>query len=119
MKRNLFRLFMLKFISLFLIPIIGFCNDTSQIPSINDMMSIEDQRKTGVIRLKQNEKMELSKWLVAHGFYDRHENPSETFPLVITRNIGTQMTLSDGSEWQIAPEDVSTAKGWEVATKIE
>ncbi len=42
-------------------------SDTS-IPSINSLMSIEDQQKTGVIKLSQIQKMELAKWLVTHGY---------------------------------------------------
>ncbi|MCH9630902.1 MAG: hypothetical protein S4CHLAM37_09120 [Chlamydiia bacterium] len=96
-----------------------FCLGASEVPSINDMMSIEDQRRTGVIRLKQNQKMQLAKWLVAHGFYERHEKVTpKAPPLYLKSNIGSQMTLSDDSDWEIAPEDVKTAKDWKDNPKV-
>lgn len=110
-----------KHLQLFLYTALGLiCFSATEIPSINDMMSIEDQRKTGVIRLKQAQKMELARWLVEHGFYEHHAKVDPKYPpLLIQRNIGTLITLTDGSEWEIAPEDISTAKTWKIMDKIE
>ena len=113
MRKNLYS-------SLYLIGIALTFFSATTVPSINEMMSIEDQRKTGVIRLKQFQKMELARWLVKHGFYDRHDKiEPKTPPLTITKNIGTLVTLSDGSNWEIAPEDVHITKKWHLSDRIE
>lgn len=109
-----------KSLCLFFLFITSFCLAETEVPSINDLMSIEDQRRTGVIKLKQNQKMELAKWLVAHGFYNNNENAIQEEPAVyIKRNIGSEITLSNNSEWVIAPEDVPIAKSWEGNPRVK
>lgn len=93
-----------------------FCDgyaDTS-VPSINDLMSIEDQNKTGVIRLTQNQKMELAKWLVAHGYYQDEKNYEVLSGPKVALNVydGKIIQLSDNSVWEISPEDRKTSQSW-------
>ena len=51
------------------------CYTDTAIPSINTLMSIDDQQRTGVIKLTQTQKMELAKWLIQHGCYQRPPQP--------------------------------------------
>lgn len=94
--------------------------DTS-IPSINDLMSIEDQNKTGVIRLNQKQKMELAKWLVKHGYYDDLKSYEVLHAVTVSINIhnGKIIQLSDDSVWEIAPDDVVTSQSWLSAIPIK
>lgn len=87
--------------------------DTS-IPSINDMMSIEDQKNTGVIKLNQKQKMELAKWLVKHRYYEDIASYQEIHALTVSLNVydGKIIQLSDNSVWEIAPDDVVTSQKW-------
>ena len=87
--------------------------DTS-IPSINDMMSIEDQNKTGVIKLNQKQKMELAKWLVEHRYYEDIASEQELHALTVSLNVydGKIIQLSDNSVWEIAPDDLVISQTW-------
>lgn len=87
--------------------------DTS-IPSINDLMTIEDQNKTGVIRLTQNQKRELAKWLVAHGYYEDQKTYEVLSGPKVSLNVygGKIIQLSDNTVWEIAPEDIKISETW-------
>ena len=97
----------------------GYADTT--IPSINDIMTIEDQNKTGVIRLNQKQRMELAKWLMKHGYYD-DEKPYEVLHgTKISLNIydGKILQLSDNSVWEIAPEDRIISAAWLSAIPVK
>lgn len=96
----------------FLICFISMCFGEVNIPSINDIMSVEDQRKTGVLGLKQRQKMELAKWLVDHGYYEAEKTNSSDDNLTLTMNDKKDLQLSDGSLWEVAPEDVAISSTW-------
>lgn len=88
------------------------------IPSINDLMSIEDQQRTGVIKLSQKQKMELATWITEHCYRSPKctspENASSTSHLSISLNVynGKILQLSDNSVWEVAPEDRTISQGW-------
>lgn len=87
--------------------------DTS-VPSINDLMSIEDQKKTGVIRLSQQQKMELAKWLVEHRYNPEAAADELIHALTIALNVsdGKILELSDNSVWEVAPDDLVISQSW-------
>lgn len=94
------------------------CFGEVNIPSINDIMSVEDQRKTGVLGLKQRQKMELAKWLVDHGYYEEKKTNSSDDSLTLTMNDKKELQLSDGSIWEVAPEDVPISSAWAANVEV-
>lgn len=93
--------------------------DTS-IPSINDLMSIEDQKKTGVIRLNQKQKMELAKWLMEHEYNAEAASNEILHALKVALNVsdGKFLELSDNSVWEISPDDLMISQSWLSAVPV-
>jgi len=88
--------------------------DTS-VPSINELMSIEDQKRTGVIRLTQQQKMELAKWMVEHHYnLSAESDESILYAPTVVLNVsdGKIIELSDNSVWEIAPDDLAISQTW-------
>ncbi len=95
------------------------------IPPLSDMMSIEVQKKTGVIRLKQYERKELAKWLSENCFAHKKEikEPTDTsqyLQVVLNIDSGKKLQLTDNSIWEIDPNDVRISSGWlsDISVKI-
>lgn len=101
-------------------PMLCYC-DTTLIPSINDIMSLEDQKTTGVIRLTQEQKKALAEWFVKHGYYEMQAKVNYNHVLTISINIGggQKIVLSDNSVWEVAPEDQELASGWLGSNPVE
>lgn len=91
------------------------------IPSINDIMSIEDQTTTGVIRLTQEQKMALAKWIVDHGCYKKEQVEDTIHALKVSLNVegGRLIQLSDNSVYEIAPKDREITSTWISAIPIK
>lgn len=96
-----------------MIGLVALYPDTS-IPSINELMSIEDQQRTGVIRLTQKQKMELAKWLVEHQYNAEAASDEIIHALTVALNIagGKFIELSDNSVWEISPDDLVVSQSW-------
>ncbi len=79
--------------------------------SLNDVMSQDEQRKTGVSQLTSAQKQELEQWM-NNTFVLKMV--SSTAPLTLQENIqgGAQLQLSDGSVYEIAPTDQAKATFW-------
>lgn len=79
---------------------------------LNELMSQDEQQKTGVSKLSQMQKQELEKWM-NEKFVLKSTN-SETHPLTLEENLqsGSQLKLSDGSIYEIAPSDRSKTTFW-------
>lgn len=77
---------------------------------LDDVMSADDQKKTGVSTLNVDQKKALETWV------DQQcaSNTEQSKPLTIAENLnsGTQLRLSDGSLYEIAPEDRDLASVW-------
>jgi hypothetical protein len=84
-------------------------------------MTLEDQTKTGVIRLNQKQKSELAKWLVKHGYYEDLQSYQVLHAATVSINIknGKMLELSDNSVWEIAPEDTDISASWLSAIPIK
>jgi len=89
------------------------------IPSINDIMSIEDQTTTGVIRLTQEQKMALAKWIVDHGCYKKEEDTIHALKVSLNVEGGRLIQLSDNSVYEIAPKDREITSTWISAIPIK
>lgn len=81
---------------------------------LDDVMSKDDQKKTGVANLSAKQKIALEAWLNAN-FVPKQPQQKQTEPqLSLSINIdnGQKLQLSDNSIWEVAPEDVPTASVW-------
>lgn len=110
---------MKKYLVLF-VPFILFANGP-KIPSINDIMSIEDQKATGVIRLTQEQKKALAQWLVKNGYYEyvAEENFNNVTKISINIDNGAKLILSDNTVWEVAPDDQVLASSWLSAIPVK
>jgi hypothetical protein len=78
-------------------------------------MSIPIQRQTGVINLNYQQKLALEHWLNENFEIREHPEPAkkkETLYLSQNINNGRQLELSDGSLWEVFPEDTNKASFW-------
>jgi hypothetical protein len=80
---------------------------------LDDVMTKEEQQKTGVSRLSFTQKVQLETWLNKKFVLKAQENP-KTADLFLSINIenGRKIQLSDNSIWEIAPSDIQTASVW-------
>ncbi len=93
---------------------------------LNDVMSTAEQEKTGVFNLTVSQRLELEKWINEY-FVPKTQaqmgpgnpplpsgieetNEPLTFDLVI--DGGKFVQLSDGTLWEIAPDDISATALW-------
>lgn len=78
-------------------------------------MSTDEQRKTGISQLTDNQKQELENWInntfVLKTAASTAHPPA---PLTLQENLqgGAQLQLSDGSIYEIAPTDRAKATFW-------
>jgi DNA replication protein DnaD len=75
-------------------------------------MSSNEEQKTGVYMLSPAQKQELEKW-INEKFTLKASNPTST-PIYLQQNIqnGSQLQLTDGSLYEIAPSDQSKTAYW-------
>lgn len=82
---------------------------------LDEVMSRDDQKKTGVANLSKNQKVALEAWLNQNFVLKpKEETSKQQSELSLSINIddGQKLELSDGSLWEIAPSDVSTSAVW-------
>lgn len=76
-----------------------------------EMMTLDEQEKTGVAKLTTPQKKELDLWINDHFTLKPVESSSA---LTLQQNLqnGSQLQLSDGSIYAIAPADQSKTSFW-------
>lgn len=81
---------------------------------IDDVMTREDQKKTGVANLSLKQKIALEAWINDHFILkDQPKHNAEIArSLSININNGEKLLLSDNSLWEIDPKDRSVASVW-------
>lgn len=82
---------------------------------LDEVMTRDDQKKTGVANLSRNQKIALETWLNnTFILKPKEQAPPPTAQLSLSINIdnGQKIELSDNSIWEIAPSDVPTAAVW-------
>lgn len=90
---------------------------TSQLCSdqilLDDVMTKEEQKKTGIKKLNYAQKVALEAWLNKN-FVLKTKAEVITAGLTLSINIeeGKKLELSDNSIWEVAPNDVPTAAVW-------
>ena len=87
--------------------------------SLDDLMPIEVQRETGVIRLSSQQKQALANWLESRLAHQNVPPPptnedASQIELSLSENIqgGKILKLTDGSMWEVDPNDVSISRIW-------
>lgn len=105
----------------FICPCLISYSETVQTPSINDIMSLEDQKSTGVIHLTQEQKKALAEWFVKHGYYEIQAQVNYNQALTVALNVGAgqKLMLSDNTVWEVASEDQETASSWIGSVRVE
>lgn len=80
---------------------------------LDEVMSKEDQKKTGVNKLNKNQKIALENWLNQNFTLKAatKEPQSELF-LSINIDNGHKIQLSDNTLWEVSPDDVYTSSFW-------
>jgi hypothetical protein len=81
---------------------------------LDQVMSKEEQKETGVAKLSRNQKIALEAWLNKNFILKSKDQTSQKTQLSLSINIdnGQKLQLSDNSIWEISPDDVSTAAVW-------
>jgi hypothetical protein len=74
----------------------------------DQMMTPEEQQKTGISTLTMQQKAALSQWIDDH-FVAKQQ---KKLYLAFNRNNGKTLQLSDGSVYDVAPEDQDTTALW-------
>lgn len=79
---------------------------------LNDVMSQDEQKKTGVSQLTDDQKKELEQWI--NNTFVLKTTASESGMLTLQQNLqnGSQLELSDGSIYAIAPSDQAKTSFW-------
>lgn len=79
---------------------------------LNDVMTQDEQKKTGISQLSEMQKQELEKWM--NDKFVLKMSHSEITPLTLQQNLqsGAQLEFSDGSIYEIAPSDRSKTIFW-------
>lgn len=89
---------------------------------LNEVMSADEQQKTGVANLSDVQKKELENW-INNTFVLKTATTSAAQSIYLQQNIqgGTQLMFSDGSLYEIAPTDRAKATFWltPIAVTIE
>jgi len=87
--------------------------------SLNEMMTPEEQKRTGVNNLNATQKKALEAWLREH-FLLKEESKLQEKPLMLSLNIenGAKLELTDGSVYEIDPEDRIYSSLWITPFKI-
>ncbi len=82
---------------------------------LDQVMTREEQRKTGVVNLSMQQKIALESWLNKN-FVLKQKQPEQPAAAQLTLSInidqGQKLQLSDNSVWEIAPSDVPQAAVW-------
>lgn len=89
---------------------------------LNEVMSMDEQKKTGVAALSDAQKKELESWINTK-FVLKPTPVAATSTIYLQQNIqsGAQLMFSDGSVYEIAPTDRSKTIFWltPIAVSIE
>lgn len=105
---------MLRAISAITLLVVAVFNTSKLLGTIrlNDVMNLDEQKKTGISQLTDTQKQALEAW-INQTFVLKTTN-SEPETLTLQRNLqnGSQLELSDGSIYAIAPADQSKTTFW-------
>lgn len=80
---------------------------------LDQVMSTQEQEKTGINQLSRAQKLALEAWLNENFTLKLKEQKSpSSLQLSINIDQGRELRLSDDSVWEVDPRDVSIASIW-------
>lgn len=79
---------------------------------LDTMMSIDDQKDTGYSSLTPKEKKHLNEWISKHFILPPDIIGNTPLSLNINIQNGQELVLSDGTHWEVAPEDRKISDIW-------
>jgi hypothetical protein len=91
-----------------------YCNRVLGTVQLNEVMSQEEQKKTGVSNLNEQQKRELESWINSKFVLKTTALAPKEMTLQQPLQNGAQMQFTDGSIYEIAPEDRARAIFWPV-----
>jgi len=88
---------------------------------LDEAMSKEDQKRTGVANLTFDQKKNLETWLNQHCELKSSPQPAQqkTIYLSLIIDNGQKVQLSDGSVWEVDPTDIQRASLWVTAGALK
>jgi hypothetical protein len=89
---------------------------------LDEVMSREDQKRTGVAYLSTNQRIALEQWLNLNCNCSTRINPVEKAEnLFVSINIdnGRKIQLNDNSIWDVDPRDTATSEAWLASIPIK
>ena len=87
---------------------------------LEEVMTKEEQKRTGVYKMTMQQKIELEAWLNKNFILKNAKVNNQTqISMSININNGQKLQLSDNSIWEVDPNDVSTAAIWITAFPVQ
>lgn len=79
---------------------------------VEDVMTKEEQKKTGISKLNPDQKKEFETWL--NQKFVLKSTPVSLANVYVSENLdsGSRLRLSDGSLYEVAPADIQYSAGW-------
>lgn len=80
---------------------------------LDDVMTRDEQKKTGVYNLTLQQKVALEAWINKTFVLKQPETTSQKqLSLSINIDNGQKLLLSDNSMWEVSPNDIPTSSVW-------
>ncbi len=79
---------------------------------LDSSMTSEEKKSTGYDSLTKQQKKELNLWLTKNTTLVKKSPEQTTLSLNINIEGGKELILSDGTKWEVAPEDQSISALW-------
>lgn len=89
-----------------------YSNKVLGVMRLSEVMTVDEQKKTGVAGLNDVQKKELENWI--NNKFTLKTATASTQPIYLQQNIqsGAQLMFSDGSIYEVAPTDRSKTVFW-------
>ena len=80
--------------------------------NLDTLMSPDEKKETGYNTLSKQEKKKLNEWISKNLELQSKKESSASLSLNINIQSGTELILSDGSKWEVDPQDHATSSVW-------
>lgn len=85
---------------------------------LDEIMCKEDQKNTGIATLNRQQRLALEAWLNEHVTLKAEDADKTSVYLSLNIGNGKVLQLSDGSYYQVAPDDVIYASSWIIPFEV-
>lgn len=79
---------------------------------LDSMMTPKEKKETGYSSLSKQEKKELNQWLTKNLIAVQKTPTQSSLSLDVNIQSGSQLILSDGSRWEVDPQDRPVSSLW-------